>query len=627
MNMLACRLVETLLAATLFAATLFAATLFSATLLAQSPLPPKPSTKAPAPAFKPLPVPRALLRNLGDRRIRIDGSVNDWPKVGVLELRDPRLVSGTSMASYHGALDISAIMFMAWNERRLYLALKVRDDWHRPMTKKTPQTQEIPPVDSVLITFDPNRNTRSLGQDRGREEDREFWLADVEQLGRSVLSWDRLRGSKNLTVASSMAIDRNTKSGETTYEASIPWARILPPGRTPGEGMVLNMQVVIDDYDEPTDPMPQSRIGWTFGMGPVIDPGIMGSVMLVGEEEAVGKTMPEFPKAPAPKGEPVPEQSYWVGLDKRLAQHPPAWVTKDSVDPAMAGGKQRYDLLRELEGHMASYPRMDFMQFQARINRRMLRETAGIIQRDLPFYWDHLLNRVARQVAKPIKDKAIRVYRLPQSGWLVCSDTVNFAINPAGSGVERLFMQGSVDFVLTSNTTDPSRRNDPMLMRVLSSKKPVLTHWPFHLPGIEASKVPYVEGGKDYPTAGLAGLRRIRVLGKPVSKGLVTPSIGYLVEWEDGRQLLFSGLSLDIGDLQPNMKPDVLILSGENPNARARALAHFIQPKAILVDDALLVESLPAPRQRWTLAQAIQLQKGLLPWRSMLLAPGEFVDL
>ena len=38
----------------------------------------------------------------------------------------------------------------------------------------------------------------------------------------------------------------------------------------------------MNDFDDLTDPMPQTRIGWTFGTAPKIDPSLYGTLVLVG---------------------------------------------------------------------------------------------------------------------------------------------------------------------------------------------------------------------------------------------------------------------------------------------------------------------------------------------------------
>src|SRR6185503_17551108 len=94
---------------------------------------------------------------------------------------------------WRGPNDASGVVFMLWDPEALYVACAIKDEWHRPLDAGTLLLTEIPAADSVVLTFDPERNTRSLGNDPGRREDREFWLAD--SAGREVVLWDRLRGT------------------------------------------------------------------------------------------------------------------------------------------------------------------------------------------------------------------------------------------------------------------------------------------------------------------------------------------------------------------------------------------------------------------------------------------------
>ena len=225
---------------------------------------------------EPLPIPRGIVLERGERRIVIDGSLQDWPKLPAVLLDDVRQLSGSALGAYRGRGDIAARVFLMWDAEDLYLAAIVQDDWHIRLNADSPRFDEIPPADALVLTIDPNRDTRSIGRDDGRQEDSEFWIADVENQGRRVVRWDRFRGTARFAEGGAAVVQRDEDKRLTTYEVRLPWAEILPRGQEPAARMVLDLQIVIDDYDEPTDPLPQSRIGWTFGMGTRIDPGLLG---------------------------------------------------------------------------------------------------------------------------------------------------------------------------------------------------------------------------------------------------------------------------------------------------------------------------------------------------------------
>jgi len=598
---------------------------------------------------QPLPIPSTVVLKLEKgRRIVVDGALTEWPETVLpfaIDLVDTRRVSGSWMGAYNKELrqkDISGRVFLTWDAERLYIGAKVLDDWHRALGKKGARLSEIPPADNLIVTLDPDRNTRSLGPDEGRTEDQEFWLADVAGQGRRLVRWDRYRGTAGYVEGALFVLDRSNEAGVTTYEASIPWQAILPPGRKAESGLVMGAQFVLNDYDEPTDPMPQTRVGWTFGMGPVIDPGIFGTLMLVDRLDRGAP--PAIPKASPVTGDPVPGPAYWVQFQKRLLELPPAWVTPATVDAATAGGMDRLKLLRELEHHLSLFPRVDFLEFQQRINRRMVRETAGIAQTGLPFFWHHVIKDLRRRLPPEPPVGHIRVFRLPQGGWYVRSAQANFAIDPAGYQVAP-YIGPAIDFVLLTRPLELTKRNDRLLVEMASRKKLIFAHLPYHLPGVDAAKMALVMPGRHYHFGELAlpgnskskgtgdGDRKpqtvptitILVLGRKTAEGLSAPSVGYQIKWRDGSTLLHPGVCLDPSDVRSVAGPDVLLLSALHP--QALALGKQIAARHTILDEVLEVASARGPQGRATLTEAIELQQGLRPLRSIILAPGESVDI
>ncbi|MCB9870225.1 MAG: hypothetical protein H6837_10235 [Planctomycetes bacterium] len=603
----------------------------AASLLPQgSPKPTKPdesgqkSAQADAPRFKPVPIPRALVKALGDRKITIDGALDDWPKVVPISLRDPRQVSGTALGAYRGPNDISAQLYMLWDAQYLYVAAQVLDDWHRGLPSKAGLRQEIPPVDHVMLIFDPERNTRDMGDDRGRVEDRGFYLADLERTAGKLITWDLLRGSKTVTPGGSLQVTRRDKEGVTIYEARIPWDAVLPPGQHPQLGRVLDLQILVDDFDEATDSLPQTRVGWTFGMGPQISPALWGSIMLIGQQDLGGEAMPAFPPPPAVRSS-VPEREYWIELLRKIRGLPPAFVTESDADPALVGGSARHQALLDLEGFLRSYPRLDNLGFHHRVQRRMVREIAGLVQSGLPFYWDQTMRDLQRRATPAPPKGTIRVFRLPQGGFYVRSDTVNFAVDPCGVGVERLFVEGGIDFVVLTRPAEVTRRQDPLLVRMSAAKpkRQFFTHLQFHLTGAVPGSMSVVKPFTDYR---VGGLRRVTPIGMMTADGKVTMSYGYLVEWEDGRSLMAAGLSVSDKELaKVKVRPDVLLLSAAHDSAAH--VATRIAPKCIVLDDTLIAEEYPAQfGGRVSYAKALALQSKLKPCPSVILAPGESID-
>lgn len=567
----------------------------------------------------PLPPPRIVVLPRGTKEITIDGSLADWPGLPPIGLDDQRQLSGTAANAWRGDKDLSAVAFLVWDADSLYVACVVKDEWHRALDAKTLTLTEVPVADSVVLTFDPNRDTRSIGPDPGRREDREFWLAD--QAGRQIVQWDRLRGTAQVIEdAKARCVALHDKErGITTYEASMPWSEILPAGAKAAPGRVFDMQIVVNDFDESTDPMPQTRIGWTFGSGPVIDPAGFGSVMLV-DADAATKALPAFPERPVVET-PGLDPKEWEALTQRLLQVPPA-IYDGTKAPAEAGGLARLKVLEEIEGHCEAFPRVDFVELQHRIHRRMQREVAGIERRGLPSWWHERLAAMSKNAEDPVPNATVRLFRLPMGGWLVRMTQGGFLIDAAGAGVAE-YLWGGAQFCVLTQPLDMTRRNDQLLLRMLQTKppRPVFMHIAFHLPVVAMTDVPLFEPGQKFaPTAGV----EVRALGAKLADGSVPWSCSYVVAVPAGPRLLVVGPNLlpdeaaDVGAI------DAMILSPRNPEAPA--IVKKVAPRLVVVDDGFLPAAYP-DQKRMALRTLHSLQGILRPQPSLILAPGESWDI
>ncbi len=570
----------------------------------------------PQPA-RPLPVPK-IVAPKRTSRIDVDGSLDDWPTVQPIQLSDPLQISGSALGAWRGPSDLAAVAFVTWDDKYLWFGAKVRDDWHRPLGPSAATMTEIPPADGIMLTIDPDRDTRALGNDPGRREDREYWFAEVVQQGHEVVHWDRLRGTARFVDGANLVVLRDPREQMTTYEARLPWTDILPPGRTPSPRMVFDMQIVVDDFDEVTDTMPQTRIGWTFGCGPRIDPGLFGSVMLV-EELVAGEALPEFPSPPTQKEDPVPPRAWWVRLAERLRTAPPRATAADTGAAEELAPPTRLQALRDLEDQLAAFPRTDFLQYQYRIHRRMRRETDGIAASGLPYFWQHVLNDVKQRIAEPAPEKGFRLFRLPQGGWIVRSATANFAIDAAGLDIEQ-HVWGAIDFTLSTSPLDASKRNDQLLIRQAAAKRTMYMHVAVHLPGLDASTVPLVDVGGTYTTSGL----KVDVVGRKDEEGRVTSTIGYRITWPDGAVLWVTSLAPPPDEVGADLKTDVLLLSPRN--ADAAAYVARTRPALVVFDDVLQCASWFGASGRVPLQDAFSLQNSLRPVPTVILGPGESID-
>ncbi|MBL8754888.1 MAG: hypothetical protein JNK15_16405 [Planctomycetes bacterium] len=586
----------------------------AASLAAQNRTDPGQGTPRPAPT--PMLLPQHVVLPRGDREMTVDGSLNDWPELPALRLDDNRQLSGTAYNAWIGPRDLRGAVFLMWDQEALWVSCAVTDEWHRALDANTLLVTEIPAADSVVLTFDPNRDTRASGNDPGRSEDREFWLADDP--GHQVVQWDRLRGQARVLDAKAgrMVVTHDKEHGITNYEARIPWSEILAPGQVANAGRVVDFQIVVNDFDESTDPMPQTRIGATFGCNTVVDPGLLGSLMLVADASALQGAVPMFPPKPSAPGKPTPTPEEAQAMIEGLLQYPPAIYTGQGA-PAECGGVKRTAVLEQIDSHHARMPRVDFLEFLQRVHRRMNREVAGIQARGLPRFWRQRLESVSKQAEDPVPAGALRLFRLPTGGWLCRYATGAFMVDPAGADVHEMLL-GGAGFCVLTQPLDMTRRSDQLLIRMYSAEPPrhVFTHIAFHLPVIPMDVMPLVEPGKSYGTP--LGCN-VHAMGSKRADGKVTYSCSYRIDVPGGPTLALVGPNLVPGDFE-STAIDVAIVSPRNPELPA--ILQKLAPQLVVIDEVFTCQSHPTT-VRVALKDVFAIQQALVTTPSLVLAPGE----
>jgi hypothetical protein len=561
-------------------------------------------------------MPQVVVLPRAGRELQIDGSLIDWPELPAIRMDDQRQLSGAAQNAWRGVADCSAQAFMLWDDEALYVSLAVKDEWHRALDGRQLMLSEIPVADSVVLTFDPERNTRANGPDPGRREDREFWFAD--EVGRQVVQWDRMRGQARLLdeATGRVVVLHDKEAGITSYEARLPWSEILPPGEKAAAGRVLDLQIVVNDFDEATDQMPQTRIGLTFGVSPVVDPGLLASMMLVADAGALQGVVPEFPPKPGTAEPPLGTAERWQRLTTQLIQQPPV-ATVAGQTPVETLGSKRLAVLEEIESEVARYPRVDFVELHQRSHRRMTREVAGIVSRGLPFWWRQRLESVSKNAEDPVPEGAVRIFRLPFGGWLFRTPKGGFLVDAGGPDLAD-FLWGGTDFCVLTQPLDLARRSDQLLLRLLTSDppKPVFMHIAFHLPVLTMDKLVLVEQGKTYPVPSGA---RVSVIGTPREDGAVTYTSSYRIELPGGPNILLAAMNLRANEV-PDGPVDLLLLSPRNDEGLG--IVRKVQPKLVIADDSFVCQAQPQVA-RIELRQLLAGQANLLPTPSVLLAPGE----
>jgi hypothetical protein len=528
---------------------------------------------------------------------------------------DTRQLSGTAHGSYHGPADVSALAFLIWDADALYVQGSPCKRRLAPCARRRhdaadgdPGRRQHPGVDVRSGAQHPQQRRQ---RPRSRRRTASFWLAD--QAGREMVpmgSAARHRACRSTGDSGRIVVLHDKEQGITTYEARLPWGEILPPGQQAKAGAVLDLQIVVNDFDESTDAMPQTRIGWTFGCSPLVDPGLFGSIMLVADTAALNGVVPEFPPKPGQSRPAAEPPEFWREQTANLQLQPPQ-VYDGSEPPETLGGVKRLQTLEVIESATARFPRVDYLELLQRIHRRMDREVGGICARGLPQWWFDRLRAVSKEAEDPVPEGAARLFRLPMGGWLVRSATRNFAIDPVGPQLGNL-LWGGLEFCLLTTPLDVTRRNDQLLVGMLGAEppRPVFTHIAFHLPAVPMDRIPLFAPGK---TFGQGSGALVHLLGKVRDDGKVAYDCSYLVELAKGPRVLVMGMNLTAADV-PDTAVDVVIASPRN--MEIVAILAKLKPTVVLFDEAFGCQTLPNVT-RVTLKDLHSLQQALLPPQSL----------
>lgn len=568
-----------------------------------------------------LPIPSyPVLRREGS--VAIDGSLLEWPRrMPGLMLNHPGQLSGTAHGSWRGKADLSAGGMLIWDEKFLYLAFQIADDWARSTPRKIfPVGGQLPPGDSVSLFFDPRRDSRSHGPDRGRKEDKEYWIGSTAK-GRSlILPRNRLEPEIKIGTKAGAVVLYDKKNRGYTIEAAIPWKEILPEDMTPREGLAIDFQVIIQDFDSPLDMLPQTRIGWTFGSAPRIHPMIWGTLVLAGRTWK-GDKPPTIPPLPVTKDK-LPGHDYWYGLAKNLD------TTKPAAGEAGISGK-RGELLHALEDHMKAYPRLDYEQLLVLGQRRMRREYDGYLADNLPFFLAQRMRSIGDRLEKEKPPETPILVKLPGRGWLVWSKDASIALSPAGPLLETAYLAKGLDAVFFARALDPLDRHDPLSLRMMALQKKVLTHIAFQFPGLMKSmkEEDLVKIGSEQEVA--EGIK-LRILGRKGEKGEVSTSAGVQLTWPSGFTVVYPSLAglPDQLELAEGKHIDLLILDPDNPEAGK--FVQLAKGGRIVLDGFLDIDRFPEDslvKTHWITdyEKFLKAYSALEPsvW---LLAPGEFLS-
>ena len=188
------------------------------------------------------------------RKIIIDGVLDDWDGITPLRLNQEHLVRFYPEFKWGGIEDLSADIFLAWDDQNFYFAAAVRDD----LFCQPYEGGEIWRGDSIQFSFD-TLNDDSPAPD---ENDYEYGFAMTDK-GKEMWRWYAARGRKLGRVGKvEFSFSSQPKKNQYIYEVAIPWNELTP--LKPQKGKVCGFNVIVNDNDG------QGRKGWiqwTPGIG------------------------------------------------------------------------------------------------------------------------------------------------------------------------------------------------------------------------------------------------------------------------------------------------------------------------------------------------------------------------
>jgi len=184
-------------------------------------------------------------------------------------------VSGVASPSvvWRGPSDLSAQVWLRWDEQRLWVGLEVRDDVQH-LAVGSPA--DMWKGDSVQYGFDATGNAPTKPPDGWDATDDSEWVAGLLD-GRPDLV--RTTAPQGVSIGSVPGVECSVRrTGDVTaYIAGFPWSS-LPPA-TGEEGAVFGLNLIVNDDDG------DGRKGWigiTGGMGEAKVPRLFRKVLLQG---------------------------------------------------------------------------------------------------------------------------------------------------------------------------------------------------------------------------------------------------------------------------------------------------------------------------------------------------------
>jgi hypothetical protein len=206
--------------------------------------------------------------------MKLDGDLSRFKGVSPVELSDPAQVLPRDY--WNGTEDLSGKVYLAWDDKYLYLGVDVQDDTFLQENQGVLTWAH----DCIQFAVDP---TPGKPQEYDQmtmqysKKNTEFILAltgDKTSVYRSV-SWDKNRPAGDVKPGDVELVVKKTKTG-AVYEAAFTWESLFIS--KPKAGQVIGLALTINDKDRKDGPF--KGFQWFGGILNSKDPGIFGQVVL-----------------------------------------------------------------------------------------------------------------------------------------------------------------------------------------------------------------------------------------------------------------------------------------------------------------------------------------------------------
>jgi outer membrane protein assembly factor BamB len=186
------------------------------------------------------------------RAPNIDGRLSeDWRRDRAAVLTRPRDVEEIQIRAplrrfWNGRNDLSAVLYLGWDEKNLYMAVDVRDFVHQVHDFDA----DVWKGDCLVVSIDPEGN----GGYQLRGSDNVFWLGlAAKQRKKPEDDREQLGGEHRVKI-------KEDESG-VVYELALPWSDLAIQRPRAGLRFRLNIMAIDDDAGGP-----MKSVSWTPGM-------------------------------------------------------------------------------------------------------------------------------------------------------------------------------------------------------------------------------------------------------------------------------------------------------------------------------------------------------------------------